>query len=104
MNPVRVQTEDFDLSCEVAQLRANIDGGQFDSAALLVHKVRGAAGNLSANNLNRSAGELEQLLMSGSTERLDERLQAFVADIETVLDTARAHASAASTRSRSIAR
>ena len=23
MNPVRVQTEDFDLSCEVAQLRAN---------------------------------------------------------------------------------
>jgi HPt (histidine-containing phosphotransfer) domain-containing protein len=83
--------EDF-APC-LQQVRASIDAGQYDSAALLVHRIRGAAGNLSANDLYRSAGELEKLLMSGSTDQLEDRFQAFGFDFNTMLRSARAHAS-----------
>ncbi|NHZ42732.1 response regulator [Massilia sp. CCM 8693] len=39
-------------------------GGELEQAGLLVHKIKGAAGNLSAQGLYRAAGELEERLMA----------------------------------------
>jgi signal transduction histidine kinase/CheY-like chemotaxis protein/streptogramin lyase len=63
-----------------------IDSGDFEEAALLVHKVRGAAGNLSMPELHRTAGGLETLLLPPRLGQLDEALAAFGAALETVID------------------
>jgi signal transduction histidine kinase/CheY-like chemotaxis protein/ligand-binding sensor domain-containing protein len=75
---------DFEPSPE--RLLAAIEDSAFDQAAALVHKVRGAAGNLSMPELHRTASELEQLLLSPPPARLDEPLAAFGAALETVID------------------
>jgi CheY-like chemotaxis protein len=75
---------DFEPSPE--RLLAAIEGSAFEQAAALVHKVRGAAGNLSMPELHRTASELEQLLLSPPPARLDEPLAAFGAALETVID------------------
>jgi signal transduction histidine kinase/CheY-like chemotaxis protein/ligand-binding sensor domain-containing protein len=58
----------------------------FEQAIDLVHKVRGAAGNLSMAELHRTAGDLETLLMAAPDAGLDDALAAFGAALETVLD------------------
>jgi CheY-like chemotaxis protein len=68
------------------RLLAAIEQQAYDQAALLVHKVRGAAGNLSMPELHRAAGELEQLLKARHRGQLDEALAAFGAALERVLD------------------
>jgi signal transduction histidine kinase/DNA-binding response OmpR family regulator/ligand-binding sensor domain-containing protein/HPt (histidine-containing phosphotransfer) domain-containing protein len=68
------------------RLLAAIEHGAYDQAALLVHKVRGAAGNLSMPELHHAAGELEQLLNGPQRGQLDEPLAAFGAALECVLD------------------
>jgi CheY-like chemotaxis protein len=75
---------DFEPSPQ--RLLAAIEHGAFEQAALLVHKIRGAAGNLSMAELHRSAGELEQLLMAPRPGKLDEPLAAFGAALEMVID------------------
>jgi signal transduction histidine kinase/CheY-like chemotaxis protein len=75
---------DFETSPEL--LLAAIEHGAFEQAALLVHKVRGAAGNLSMAELHQSATELEQQLSSQPAAPLDEALAAYGAALETVLD------------------
>jgi signal transduction histidine kinase/CheY-like chemotaxis protein/ligand-binding sensor domain-containing protein len=68
------------------RLLAAIEQGAFEQGALLVHKVRGAAGNLSMPDLHRMASELEQLLLAPASGKLDEPLAAFGAALETVID------------------
>nr|WP_229259329.1 hybrid sensor histidine kinase/response regulator [Duganella aceris] len=68
------------------RLLAAIEAGSLEQAALLVHKIRGAAGNLSMAELHRSAGELEQLLQAPRPGKLDEPLAAFGAALEMVID------------------
>jgi signal transduction histidine kinase/ligand-binding sensor domain-containing protein/DNA-binding response OmpR family regulator len=79
-----------DFSSSQQEIRAQLADGSIDSAALQVHKIRGAAGNLSAKRLFQSAGVLERKLVAGSTDGLDELLAAFAADFDQVLDDARA--------------
>ena len=76
--------EEFEPSPQ--RLLAAIEQGALEQAALLVHKVRGAAGNLSMGDLHRTASELEQLLQSPRPGRLDEALASFGAALETVID------------------
>jgi signal transduction histidine kinase/CheY-like chemotaxis protein/ligand-binding sensor domain-containing protein len=78
---------DFESSPQ--RLLAAIEGKAFEQAAALVHKVRGAAGNLSMPELHRAAGDLEQLLLSTPSANMDEPLAAFGAALETVIDGAR---------------
>jgi CheY-like chemotaxis protein len=63
-----------------------IDSGDFEEASVLVHKIRGAAGNLSMAELHRAAGGLENLLLPPRLAQLDEALAAFGAALETVID------------------
>jgi signal transduction histidine kinase/CheY-like chemotaxis protein/ligand-binding sensor domain-containing protein/HPt (histidine-containing phosphotransfer) domain-containing protein len=76
--------EEFELSPQ--RLLAAIEQGAYEPAALLVHKVRGAAGNLSMPELHRAAGELELLLQSTRLGKVDAALAAFAAALETVID------------------
>nr|WP_315250914.1 response regulator [uncultured Duganella sp.] len=75
---------DFDSS--PAALLQAIEQHDFEQAALLVHKVRGAAGNLSMPALYRAATELEELLSTPSGAQWQTALAAFGAALETVLD------------------
>jgi len=75
---------DFDTAPQ--RLLAAIDAGAYDQAALLVHKVRGAAGNLSMQDLHHAASELEQLLLSPRRTQCSDALAAFSAALERVLD------------------
>ncbi|MYM67669.1 response regulator [Pseudoduganella sp. FT55W] len=76
--------QDFESSPQ--RLLAAIEAGAYEQAALLVHKVRGAAGNLSMQELHTAAGDLEQLLLSPHHARSEDALAAFGAALETVLD------------------
>jgi CheY-like chemotaxis protein len=75
-----------DFEAGPQRLLAAIEAGDFDQAAMLVHKIRGAAGNLSMPELHRAASELEQVLQSSEPARLDEPVAAFGAALETVVD------------------
>jgi signal transduction histidine kinase/CheY-like chemotaxis protein/ligand-binding sensor domain-containing protein len=75
---------DFDTSPQ--RLLAAMEAGAYDQAALLVHKVRGAAGNLSMQELYRAAGDLEQLLLSPRRTQCSDELAAFSAALDLVLD------------------
>ncbi|MYM26459.1 response regulator [Duganella sp. FT135W] len=79
---------DFDSTPQ--RLLSAMESGTYDQATLLVHKVRGAAGNLSMQELHRAAGELEQLLLSPRRAQCEEELAAFDAALELVLDGVRA--------------
>ena len=68
------------------RLTAAIEQGQLDSATLLVHKIRGAAANLSMLELHRAAGELELLLSSQPLEKSDDALALFGATLDRVID------------------
>ncbi|WP_343729459.1 response regulator [Duganella sp.] len=80
--------QDFEATPE--RLQAALAHDAFEQAALLVHKVRGAAGNLSMPELHRSAGELEQLLLSPQRDQHGEALAAFAAALERVIESAQA--------------
>ncbi|WP_195763445.1 response regulator [Duganella guangzhouensis] len=79
-----------DFSHTPPRLLAAIEQGAFEQAAALVHKVRGAAGNLSMSELHRSATELEQLLRTAQSPlqpaALGEALASFGAALELVID------------------
>lgn len=76
----------FDFETLPAQLLAAIDAGEPQRAALLAHKVRGAAGNLSMPELFSAAVELEQLLVTPRGSAVEAALAAFGAALERVLD------------------
>jgi len=72
------------------RLVAAIEQGAFESAALLMHKIRGAAANLSMPELHRTAGELELLLLSSQLGKCEEALAAFGVELDSVIDGIRA--------------
>jgi CheY-like chemotaxis protein len=67
---------DFDTL--LPQLRQAIAAGEYDKAARLVHRVKGAAGNLSAHQLQAAAGALEQGLLSSGAGMPQALLDAFL--------------------------
>ncbi len=80
-----------DFAAGPLQIRQAVTGADFGGAAQLVHKVRGAAGNLSADELYEAAGELEQLLAAGEQAGLEESLLTFCSLFDAALAAARAH-------------
>jgi len=76
--------EEFAASPQL--LLATMQKGAYESAALLAHKVRGAAGNLSMPELHHAASELELLLQSPNPHQFAPSLAAFAAALETVID------------------
>ncbi|WP_373991955.1 response regulator [Duganella sp. BuS-21] len=75
-----------DFQASPQQLLAAMEHGAYEQAAQLVHKVRGAAGNLSMHALHHAASELEQLLLSPRRVHCEDALAAFGAALEAVLD------------------
>ncbi|WP_175472497.1 MULTISPECIES: hybrid sensor histidine kinase/response regulator [unclassified Duganella] len=75
-----------DFEASAAQMLHAIEQHDFPQAAMLVHKVRGAAGNLSMPELHRTATELEELLASSPGAPIDAALAAFSTALDTVLD------------------
>ena len=77
-----------DFEPTLQQVHDAIHSGDMPRAAELVHKIRGAAGNLSANELFKTATALEQRLRD-EPQSLADLLRAFVYDFDTVMDSAR---------------
>jgi len=77
---------DFESSPQ--QIEDAIRSGEFAHAADLVHKIRGAAGNLSATDLFKAATALEDRLREPQTS-LAELLSAFVISFDVVMTSAR---------------
>jgi signal transduction histidine kinase/CheY-like chemotaxis protein/ligand-binding sensor domain-containing protein/HPt (histidine-containing phosphotransfer) domain-containing protein len=78
------------------QIQDAIRSGEFTNAADLVHKIRGAAGNLSATELFNAAKALEEQLREQHTAPTD-LLAAFVASFDIVMSSARAELNTALT-------
>jgi signal transduction histidine kinase/CheY-like chemotaxis protein/ligand-binding sensor domain-containing protein/HPt (histidine-containing phosphotransfer) domain-containing protein len=78
--------KDFDASQRLVQ--EAVDAGQWATAAELVHKVRGAAGNLSATELYEAATALEDRLRAEHQD-LHGLLAAFQHALAIVMDSAR---------------
>ncbi|WP_229223461.1 response regulator [Duganella sp. sic0402] len=77
-----------DFNASLQQIRAAVDAGDLAQAAELVHKIRGAAGNLSANELFRAASTLEDRLRA-EPPSMPQLLQSFVQEFDVVMDSAR---------------
>jgi signal transduction histidine kinase/ligand-binding sensor domain-containing protein/DNA-binding response OmpR family regulator/HPt (histidine-containing phosphotransfer) domain-containing protein len=78
--------QDFEPSLQ--QIREAIQSGELVQAADLVHKIRGAAGNLSATALFNTAKALEDRLREQQTSLAD-LLSAFVESFDIVMSSAR---------------
>ncbi|WP_229426873.1 hybrid sensor histidine kinase/response regulator [Massilia atriviolacea] len=61
-----------------ADIEHALGGGELERAGLLVHKIKGAAGNLSALALYHAAGELEERLMARDGEAASQLLPDFL--------------------------
>ncbi|SDF77738.1 Signal transduction histidine kinase [Duganella sp. OV458] len=77
---------DFDPTLQ--QIHDAIHSGDLPRAAELVHKIRGAAGNLSANELSKTSTALEDRLRA-EPQALADLLRAFVHEFDVVMTTAR---------------
>ncbi|NYE60187.1 signal transduction histidine kinase/ligand-binding sensor domain-containing protein/DNA-binding response OmpR family regulator/HPt (histidine-containing phosphotransfer) domain-containing protein [Duganella sp. 1224] len=77
-----------DFESSLRQIHDAVHAGELARAADLVHRVRGAAGNLSATGLFASAGALEERLRA-EPQSLAELLRAFVDDFNLVMNSAR---------------
>jgi signal transduction histidine kinase/ligand-binding sensor domain-containing protein/DNA-binding response OmpR family regulator len=86
MQLLRLFVVDFEPSLE--QIRVAIDAGQFLQAADLVHKIRGAAGNLSATDLLKASTALEDRLREQQSP-LPDLLHDFVVAFDIVMTGAR---------------
>jgi signal transduction histidine kinase/CheY-like chemotaxis protein/ligand-binding sensor domain-containing protein len=78
-----------DFEPTLPQIHAAIGAGDLAAAAELVHKIRGAAGNLSANELLAAAAALEERLRQ-EPQALTDLLAAFAREFDTVMTSARA--------------
>ena len=77
-----------DFEASVRQIHDAIHAGDLARAADLVHRIRGAAGNLSANQLFNTASALEDRLRA-EPQALADLLRAFVDDFNIVMTGAR---------------
>jgi signal transduction histidine kinase/CheY-like chemotaxis protein/ligand-binding sensor domain-containing protein len=78
-----------DFESSLQQIQDAIDAGKIDVASDLVHKIRGAAGNISATELFRTATLLEDSL-AGRSGTASDLLPAFAHAFEIVMRSARA--------------
>ncbi|NGZ87182.1 response regulator [Duganella aceris] len=83
---LKLFARDFEHSMQ--QIQDAIEAGEFPKAADLVHKIRGAAGNLSATELFNSATALEAGLRA-QQDALPDTLREFVETFGTVMRSAR---------------
>ncbi|NHZ35849.1 response regulator [Massilia rubra] len=75
-----------DFAASGAAIEQALGKGELEQAGLLVHKIKGAAGNLSAQDLYRAAGELEERLMARDGAVAAQLLPAFLALFNEVMD------------------
>jgi CheY-like chemotaxis protein len=71
-----VFVRDFDTL--LPQLRQAIAAGEYEQAGRLVHRIKGAAGNLSAHQLQAAAGALEHGLLSSGADMPQSLLDTFL--------------------------
>lgn len=71
------------------QLQAAVARDDLDEAAQLAHKLKGAAGNLAANDLHLMAGEVEYHLMAHKRSALAQLIPALVLTFDLVMESAR---------------
>ncbi|MFP5393938.1 MAG: response regulator, partial [Gammaproteobacteria bacterium] len=84
---LRLFATDFADSLE--QVDAALARSDFDGAAVLVHKLKGAAGNLAAQDLHAVAGELEAALLAQDAPALPGLLTALASAVNEVMQAAR---------------
>ncbi len=77
-----------DFEASLQQIQDAIDSGELLRAAELVHRIRGAAGNLSANELFKTSTVLEDRLRAEALS-MAELLHSFVGAFEVVMASAR---------------
>ena len=80
---LRLFKDDFGGS--LAQINAAIENDDLDHAALLVHKLKGAAGNLAARDLHLMAGEVEYHLLAHKRSALTQLMPAFTQAFDQVM-------------------
>ncbi|WP_229261976.1 hybrid sensor histidine kinase/response regulator [Duganella guangzhouensis] len=80
-----------DFEASLQQIQHAIDSGELLHAAELVHRIRGAAGNLSANELFKTSSVLEDRLRAEAVSMAD-LLHAFVVTFEVVMRSAQQEA------------
>ncbi len=78
-----------DFGSSLDDIRMAIDRGDWDGAAGIAHKLKGAAGNLGANDLHLMAGEVEYHLMARKQMVLDQLLPALSLAFEVLMRSAR---------------
>jgi HPt (histidine-containing phosphotransfer) domain-containing protein len=83
---LRLFAKDFEPSMQ--QIHESIQSGEFLKAADLVHKIRGAAGNISATELFKTATALEDRLREQQNS-LPDTLRDFVQAFDIVMKSAR---------------
>ncbi|NML17230.1 CHASE3 domain-containing protein [Azohydromonas caseinilytica] len=74
-----------DFGAVVEACRADLARGEAKAAAARLHKLRGIAGNLAAEEVARRAGELENLLREGAAAQAGPGLQALEAALRVLL-------------------
>src|SRR5262249_19071112 len=77
-----------DFGASLQHIHDAINSGDFPRAAQLVHKIKGAAGNLSATELYRTASALEDRLRV-ETQDVNQLLDEFAHAFDQVMDSAR---------------
>ncbi len=83
MRLLRLFKDDFGDS--LGHINAALDQDDFDQAALLVHKLKGAAGNLAATDLHLMAGEVEYHLLAHKRSALTQLMPAFAHAFDQVM-------------------
>ena len=68
-----------------ATIRTALDRGDTNNAELLVHTIKGIAGNLGAEELNASAGKLEGTIREGTQDRSAMLLEQFAQCLGTIM-------------------
>jgi CheY-like chemotaxis protein/HPt (histidine-containing phosphotransfer) domain-containing protein len=73
-----------DIPGQLASLRSSIDAGDFGQAGQVVHKIKGASGNVAAMALHNSALQLEQAVRSGDLATIRMGLERLVKEFATI--------------------
>jgi two-component system, sensor histidine kinase and response regulator len=71
------------------QLSDLIESGELPTARMLAHKVKGIAGNISANDIFQIVLKIEKVLISGETEHIDTLLMQLEAACKIVIESAK---------------
>ena len=70
----------------VAEITRNLQSGNRQRAAELIHAIKGIAGNVGAETLFQQTGQLEQRLKDGHAQACENALATFAATLNTLLE------------------